>query len=198
MAHIDYYLFTLSPFTYLAGDGLEKVAEKHGATITYKPFQLMKVFEETGTVPVPQRHESRKANRLQELARIAKRNKLPINLQPAHWPTNPVPSCSAIIAAQEAGGGNVGGLAQALLRACWAEEKNIAEDEVVKACLADNGFDPAILDSAMLSAVGTFERNTEEALRAGVFGAPTYVVDDQVFWGQDRISYLDDYLAERG
>ena len=104
MAHIDYYLFTLSPFTYLAGDGLEEVAKKHGATVTYKPFGLLKVFEETGTLPPGQRHPSRQAHRLQELARISKMTGLPLNLRPAHWPTNPVPSMSAIIAAQEAGG----------------------------------------------------------------------------------------------
>ena len=198
MAHIDYFLFTLSPFTYLAGNQLEEIADKHGATITYKPFGLLKVFEETGTLPPGQRHPSRQAHRLQELARISKMNQMDINLKPAHWPTNPVPSMSAIIAAQSAGGGNLGGLVQSLLRACWAEEKDIAEDGVVKAALEDNGFDAKLADSGMLTGSETIERNTNEALERGVFGAPTYLVDDQVIWGQDRLAHLDAYLKELG
>ena len=195
MAHIDYFLFPLSPFTYLAGQGLEEVAAKHGATITYKPFALMKVFEETGTPPVPQRHPSRQAYRLQELQRIAKRNALPITMKPTHWPTNPVPAMAAIIAAQSAGGGDVGQLSFALLRACWAEDKDIAQDDVIAACLKEAGFNPEIGTMALLTGADVIERNTNEALEHDVFGAPSYVVGDQVFWGQDRLAYLDDHLA---
>ncbi|GHA51879.1 2-hydroxychromene-2-carboxylate isomerase [Amylibacter ulvae] len=195
MAHIDYFTFTLSPFAYLAGDGLEQVAKKHGATITYKPMALMSVFEQTGGTPPAQRHESRKNYRMQELMRVSKKLDMKMNFQPAHWPTNPAPSCYAIIAAQEAGGGDVGGLVQSLLRACWAEEKDISQDDVVRACLSANGFDEGLADSGMLTGATIFESNTEEAVQRGVFGAPTYLVDDQVFWGQDRLSYLDDYLA---
>ena len=196
MAHIDYFMFTLSPYSYLGGTELEKIAAKHGASITYKPFALLKVFEETGTLPPGQRHPSRQANRLQELARVSKRTGLPLNLKPAHWPTNPAPSCYAIIAAQEAGGGDLGGLCHSILRACWAEDKDISEDAVVKACLEENGFSAGLADSGLLSGAETFAANTEEALKRGVFGAPSYVVGDEIFWGQDRLSYLDDYLAE--
>ncbi|WGI22645.1 2-hydroxychromene-2-carboxylate isomerase [Amylibacter sp. IMCC11727] len=197
MAHIDYYMITLSPFCYLAGDGLEKIAAKHGATITYKPVNLFQVFAATGGVAPADRHPARQAYRLQELARVAKHNGLPINLKPAHFPTNPAPSCFALIAAQNAGGGDIGGLSHAFMRACWAEEKDVAQDDVVRACLEENGFDPALADSGLLSGAETFERNTEEAIQKGVFGAPMYVVGDQMFWGQDRLSYLDDYLSEQ-
>ena len=197
MAHIDYYMITSSPFCYLAGDGLEKIAAKYGATITYKPVNLFQVFAATGGVAPADRHPARQAYRLQELARVAKRNDLPIILQPAHFPTNPAPSCFALIAAQNAGGGDVGGLSHAFMRACWAEEKDVAQDDVVRACLEENGFDPALADSGLLSGAETFEKNTEEAIQKGVFGAPMYVVGDEMFWGQDRLSYLDDYLAEQ-
>nr|WP_325249369.1 2-hydroxychromene-2-carboxylate isomerase [Amylibacter sp.] len=198
MAHIDYFTITLSPFAYLAGQGLEEVAKKHGATITYKPFNLMQVFEQTGGTPPAKRHPARQAYRMQELARIAKRNNLAINLKPAHFPSNPAPSCYALIAAQNAGGGDLGGLCHAFLRACWAEEKDLADDDVVRACLQAYGFDPKLADSGLLSGAQAFEKNTEEALQRNVFGAPSYVVGDQVFWGQDRLSYLDDYLSEIG
>lgn len=196
MAHIDYYTITLSPFAYLAADGLEQIAAKHGATITYKPVNLMQVFAQTGGVVPAERHPARQAYRMQELTRIAKRQGLPINLKPAFFPTNPAPSCYALIAAQNAGGGDVGGLCRSFLTACWAKEKDLADDTVVRACLAANGFDPSLADSGLLSGAETFERNTEEAIQKGVFGAPTYLVNDQMFWGQDRLSYLDDYLAE--
>ena len=195
MAQIDYYMFPLSPFTYLAGDGLEQVAEKHGATINYKPFQLMQVFAQTGGTPVPERHPSRQAYRIAEIERVAKKQGLTVNAKPAFFPTNPAPASFAIIAAQDAGGGDVGGLCRSLLAAVWAEEKDVAEAEVIRAALEANGFDPNLADSGMLKGAEVFERNTEEALQAQVFGAPSYVVDGQVFWGQDRLEYLDDYLA---
>lgn len=198
MAHIDYYMITLSPFCYLAGDGLEKIAQKHGASITYKPVNLFQVFAQTGGVAPADRHPARQAYRLQELARVSKRMDLPLNLKPSFFPTNPAPSCYALIAAQNAGGGDIGGLAQSFLKACWAEEKDLADDGVVRACLEANGFDSALADSGLLSGAETFEKNTEEAIQKGVFGAPTYVIDDQLFWGQDRLSYLDDYLTEKG
>ncbi|MCP5072484.1 MAG: 2-hydroxychromene-2-carboxylate isomerase [Rhodobacteraceae bacterium] len=198
MPNIDYFMFTLSPFTYLAGNRLEEIAQKHGCGVTYKPFALMKVFEQTGGTPPAQRHDSRKAYRMQELARVARKTGMPINLQPAHFPTNPAPSCYAIIAAQAAGGGDLSGLTRSILRACWAEEKDIAEDAVIAECLTANGFDPGLAMSGLLSGAQEFEANTEEAVQRNVFGAPSYLVDDQVFWGQDRLDYLDDYFSGRG
>ena len=197
MAHIDYFMITLSPFCYLAGDELEQIAEKHGATIAYKPVNLLQIFAATGGIVPADRHPARQAYRMQELTRVAKAKGLPINLKPAFFPSNPVPSCYSIINAQNSGGGDVAGLCQSFLRACWAEEKDVAEDIVLRACLTENGFDPDLVNSGLLSGAVVFERNTEEAIKKGVFGAPTYVVGDQIFWGQDRLSYLDEYLAER-
>ena len=197
MRNIDYYLFTLSPFCYLAGGRLEAIARKHDVRISYRPFDLMKVFSKTGT-PLPKdRHPSRQAYRFQELRRIAEMNSVPINLQPAHWPTGPLPSCRAIIAAGEVGGGNIGGLVHAILRACWVEEKDISEQDVLAECLEKNGFPASVLEEDMAKTAEVFERNTEEALERGVFGAPSYLVDDQLFWGQDRLTYLDAWLDKR-
>lgn len=197
MTRIDYFFSVISPFTYLAGDGLEQIAARHGATISYRPFDIIKVFERTGGTPPAQRHPNRQAYRLQELARISRLNGMTINLQPAHFPTNPAPSSYAIIAAQEAGGGDVGALVRAVLRACWAEEKDIASDEVVQACLQEAGFDPGLASSGLVLGAERYHANTEEAVSRGVFGAPSYLVGDQVFWGQDRLPYLEAHLEGR-
>ncbi|WP_299686145.1 2-hydroxychromene-2-carboxylate isomerase [uncultured Tateyamaria sp.] len=198
MAHIDYYFATLSPYTYLAGKRFEDVAQKHGASVTYKPLDVIALFGRTGGTPPKDRHPNRIEYRAQELVRQAKKHDLPFNLKPAHWPTNAAPSSYAIIAAQSAGGGDLGALVHSVLRAVWAEDRDIAQDDVVKACLSEAGFDPGLADSGLLSGAETYAANLEEAVNAGVFGAPFYIVDgDQRFWGQDKIEDLDAHLAGR-
>ena len=199
MATIDYFYTVLSPFTYLAGDRLERIAAAHGAVINYKPVDVASLLSRTGGVPLPQRHEARKEYRVQELTRIAAAAGMPFNLNPAHWPTNPAPAAYAVIAAQKAGGGDVGALVRGLLAACWAEEKDVAEDEVVKGCLAAAGFDPSLADSGLLVGAEEYAQNLEEAVNRGAFGSPFYIVaeDDARFWGQDRLDALEAHLAGR-
>ena len=112
------------------------------------------------------------------------------------WPTNAAPSSYALIAAQSAGGGDLAGLLQAISRACWAEEKDIAQDDVIKTCLSDACFDPGLADSGLLAGAETYAANLEQAVDRGVFGAPFYVTSDGAhFWGQDRLDDLDWHLA---
>lgn len=194
MTQIDYYFAVLSPYCYLAGTRLEEVAAKHGATINYKPFDIIQGFGRTGGTPPKDRHISRIEYRAQELPRQAKKLGMAFNLKPAHWPTNGAPASYAFIAAQNAGGGDLGLLAHAFTRACWAEEEDIAQDDVIQACLVEAGFDPALADSGLLQGAETYTRNLEDAVDAGAFGAPFYVVGEQRFWGQDRIADVDLYL----
>lgn len=195
MAHIDYYFSTLSPYAYLAGTGLEDIAQRQGATITYKPLDLMALFARTGGQPLKDRHPARRAYRDQEVIRQVKKRGMPFNMSPAFWPFNAAPSCYAIIAAQSEGGGDVGALAHSLLRACWAEDKDAADDSVIRDCLSAAGFDPALADKGLLSGAETYAANLEEAVAANVFGSPFYVVDTgQAFWGQDRLRDLESHL----
>lgn len=195
MPHIDYYFSTISPFTYLAGTGLEEVAARRGATISYKPLDIMALFGRTGGTPPKDRHESRQIYRQQEMRRQAAKRGMPMNMKPAHWPTNPAPSSYAIIAAQSAGGGDLGALCHGYLRACWAEEKDISDDGTVRAGLEAAGFDPGLADSGLLAGAETYAANLEAAVEAGAFGAPFYVVGEERFWGQDRLEDLDLHLA---
>lgn len=196
MAHIDYYFSTLSPFAYIAGTRLEEIAERHGASLTYKPLDIMALFPRTGGVPLPERHPIRQSYRAQDLPRQAKKAGMMLTLKPAHFPTNAAPSSYAIIAAQKAGGGHMGALVHGILRAIWAEERDIADEAVIRDCLDKTGFDPDLASSGLLAGAETYAANLEEAVAAGVFGSPFYVVDDgQIFWGQDRLEDLDLHLS---
>lgn len=185
----------MSPFTYLAGDRLEQIAAKAGATIRYIPLDAPTLFTRTGGQRLAERHPSRLAYRLQELRRQAAKSGLPFTLQPPYFPVNPAPASYAIIAASRAGGGDLPGLVRGFLRAVWVEGRNIAEDEVVRDILAAHGFDPGVSDRYMLAAAETYVANLEEAVSRGVFGVPFYIVGDEMFWGQDRLDDLDLHLA---
>lgn len=197
MANIDYYLGTISPFAYLAGDRLERIAERHGATITYKPLDILQLFDRTGGVRPANRHASRMEYRAQELSRWSDHLGMALNIKPAFWPVNMAPSSYAIIAAQKTGGGDLGGLVQAILRAVWAEDRDISDDAVLRDILGQHGFDPALVDKGLFVGAETYGRNLEQAVEAGVFGSPFYVVQEsgQKFWGQDRLDFLDRHLA---
>lgn len=196
MPHIDYFLSTVSPFTYLAGQRLEEIAAKHGATISYKPLDIGALFVRTGGTPMKDRHPNRLAYRLQEMRRQAAKAGMPINSRPAFWPVNGAPAAYAIIAAQKDGGGDLGKFVHSILRACWAEEKDISQDEVIRACLVNAGFDAGVADKGLFTAADSYEANLEEAIARGVFGSPFYITDkDERFWGQDRLDDLDLVLA---
>lgn len=195
MAQIDYFMAPMSPFTYLAGQRLEAVAAKHGATIRYIPLDPTRLFPRTGGQVLADRHEARKVHRLQEIRRWSVRLGLPLTLNPPYFPVNGAVASYAIIAAQMTGGGDLSGLVAAFPRAVWSEGRNIADEEVVQELLATYGFDPKIADRLMLPAAETYAANLEEAVARGVFGVPFYLVGDERFWGQDRIEDLDLFLS---
>lgn len=198
MPHVDYFFATISPFTYLTGLRPGEIAAAHGASITYKPLDIMGLFARTGGTPPKDRHPNRQDYRLQDMRRRAVVAGLPLNPKPAFWPTNPAPSSYAIIAAQNSGGGDLGALIHGFGRACWADERNIADDDVIRACLSAAGFDPKLADSGLMTGADTYAANLEEAVRRGAFGAPFFITDkDERLWGQDRLDDLDGVLAGR-
>ncbi|HHC30030.1 MAG TPA: 2-hydroxychromene-2-carboxylate isomerase [Rhodobacterales bacterium] len=196
MPKVEVYFSTISPFTYLALPRFRALAEAKGLEVRWKPLDIIALFGRTGGTPVRQRPQARQDYRLADMARQAKRAGMAINVTPAHFPTNAAPSSYAIIAAQQAGGGDLPALVEAVLTACWAEEKDMAEDAVIKGALEAAGFDPGLADSGLFTGAEIYGRNLEEAVRAGVFGAPSFVTEDgALFWGQDRLDDLADHLA---
>jgi 2-hydroxychromene-2-carboxylate isomerase len=199
LAHIEYFFSTVSPFTYLAGTRMEEVAARHGATVTYRPVDIIALFPRTGGAPPKERHPARLDYRLQELKRLSRKFDLPMDLDPPFRAVNAAPSSYAFIAAAKAGGGDLGQLVHAFTGAVWRDRRDIAEDEEIRACLTEAGFDPGLAGMAMLEGAEAYTRNLEDAVSAGVFGAPFYIVDGtEKFWGQDRIADLDAHLAAAG
>ena len=195
LAHIDYYFSVLSPFTYLAGDRLEQVAAKHGVAIAYKPVNVRKLFAEMGGTPPGERHIARQEYRLQDLKHLQKASGLPINLHPTHWPTDQKPASAMIVAAAKTGQ-DAGKLAQAVLRAVWAEEKDIADGDTLVEIAQSAGIDLEAVKPHLAEGAAAFETLTAEAKEAGAFGSPFYIVDGERFWGQDRLDHLDTHLSE--
>lgn len=194
MPTIEYFYSLMSPFTYLAGLGLEEVAASHNAEIVYRPADIAKVFNETGGLPVPKRHPFRQEYRLQELKRLSAMHGHPLNITPKHWPVDAT-LASCCVLAVIASGGDGGQISHALLRACWAEDRDISDPEQVAEILKAQGYDIDPLGTAVEAARPEFDANTQRALDNGVFGAPFYVVDGERFWGQDRLSHLDWHLG---
>jgi len=196
---VEYFFTPVSPFTYLGHERFLAIAGLHGVSIDVKPVDLGPVFAVSGGVPLKQRAPQRQAYRLVELGRWSKHLGLPLNLQPRHFPVPPA-LASKLILASLSQQGAVGALklTGALLRAVWAEERNIAESDTLAAIASEQGFDAASLaERAAASDIGErYEALTQEAIDRQVFGAPTYIYREEPFWGQDRLDFLDRALAK--
>lgn len=186
-----------SPWMYLGGPQLTAIIAKHKAKLELRPYDFRLVVSHTGGIPLRTRPEPRQDYHALELDRWARLLEMPINLKPAHYPpTDQRPAGRMVMAAQQRGMDAMA-LSHAILRALWAEERDIADPhERVK--IADElGLPGAHLQAAEDSASveAEWERNNRDAIAKGVFGAPTYICEDLFLWGQDRLVFLDQHLA---
>ncbi len=195
---IDFYYAMLSPYAYLGFPGFIEIVKKHGAQVNFRPMAMaQKVFPATGGTPVAKRAPERLAYRLVELERWRKHNNMAMNLQPAFFPTDDTLAAGMAIAAREAGV-DIGTFSFSVLRAVWAEERDISDAatllDIAAACNL-NGQELA--QAAQTDAIRTrYDEDTDEAIRRGVFGAPFFFYKDEPFWGQDRLDFLDRALAD--
>lgn len=196
MAEIEYFFTHISPWTYLGHRAFLDLAREHGAKIVCRPVMLSKVFANSGAQPLAERPKARQDYRLVELQRWRDRRGLPLNLKPKHFPTNPGLADRAAIALAAAGV-DPGGFSEAILTACWAEEKDIADPAVVREKLAASGHDAerVLAEADGEAARAAHEKNTADAIALNAIGAPNYVLNGEVFWGQDRLELLGDALA---
>jgi len=193
---IDYFLSLQSPWTYLGHDRLQSIADRHDAKIKLYPVDFARIFSETGGLPLPQRAPARRAYRMAELRRWRDFLELPMVLEPKFFPTAPQPATGMVIAARAAGHDTMA-LAGAILRAVWSQEQDTGDPNVLTAIAAGLGLDGEALisQSAMAKATAQLNDDTDQALTAGVFGAPSYVYRGELYWGQDRLDFLDRALA---
>jgi len=200
MSTIDYFFSTLSTWSYVGSRVFRDLAKRYSVRVHHKPTNLLTLFEATGGLPAGQRPPQRQAWRKIEMKRWSKKRGLPMNLDPAYWPVNPrLADGAVIVATREAGEEAAGQLADALMRAVWEEERNITEPGVVAAIGNENGLEGVrLVDAASRSDISdAIKQNTQEAIDRGLFGAPSYCLGDEFFWGQDRLDMLEDALKDR-
>ncbi len=196
--HIDYYVSLNSPWTHLGAARLETMAARHGASMRIFPVDFGSIFPASGGLPLPKRAPQRQAYRLMELERWRQHLGIPIHIRPKFFPANEALAAQCVIAARETvGDAPAIALAHRVLKALWEEEQDTGDPSTLARLIAEIG-----LDTSALTKLGAEERwaerrarDTQDALARRVFGAPSYVIGDEIFWGQDRLEFVERRLA---
>src|SRR5450755_3812879 len=194
---IEYFFTPQSPWTYLGHERFARIATAAKAKISVLAVDFGRVFPVSGGLPLAKRAPQRQAYRLVELKRFAEFLDLPINLQPRFFPVNGDDAAKLIIAVNERDGSDAAmKIAGTTMRGVWVEQRNIADPSVLQAMLTECGLAASRLDDSQSQAVhDRYEADSQRAIDEGVFGAPCYIFDGEMFWGQDRLDFLERRLA---
>ena len=192
---VDYYFSFQSPWAYIGHDAFSQVARTYGLKVNYKPVVLVDLFSETGGLPLMKRHPVRQRYRMLELQRWRDKRGLKFHLQPANWPFNARLADGVMIAAIDAGIDPEPFMRRAFA-AVWEDQLQLTDPATLIKLADDSGLPGRQLveRSASEEISAAYEQNRQDALAADVFGSPVYVLDGEVFWGQDRIELLADAL----
>jgi 2-hydroxychromene-2-carboxylate isomerase len=190
---VDYFFATMSPWAYLGHARFVRIAQATGADVRVRPMDLGKIFPLSGGLPLAKRAPQRQAYRLVELRRFSEWLQLPLTLQPKFFPVAGDPSARLISVVAERDGTEAAlRLSGAVLTAVWAQERDIADADTLATLLRETGLDAARLaQSQEAAAQALADAHTQAAMDAGVFGAPSYVIDGELFWGQDRLEFVE-------
>lgn len=197
---IDYYFGMLSPFAFLGHDRFVALAERHGKTINYKPSDFIdRIFARTGGLKLHDRSEARQAYRLKELERWSRALGIQMNLRPRHFPVADELAARFAISVDRRGL-DTGAFTHAVLTAVWQEERDVSDPAVLVEIADGLGMPGETLLSEAMSeeALACLEENCDDAVETGVFGTPSYVYDGEVFWGQDRLDFLENAMRGEG
>ena len=199
MSHsVDYFFAPQSPWAYLGHQRFHNILKKSGAAVRVMPFDLGgKVFPISGGLPLGQRAPQRQAYRLTELERFSKWLGAPLHLKPTFFPVSGDDAAKLIIAVDMAVGADAAmNISGAILSAVWSQQRNIADEKTLAELLHEQHLPAACLEQTYSQAVHErYESYTQMAIDAGVFGAPSYVLADEIFWGQDRLDFVERALA---
>ncbi len=192
---VDYYFSFSSPWAYVGHKAFRDVVDSYGLKVNHKPVILVDLFSETGGLPLIKRHPVRQRYRMVELQRWRDKRGLNFHFQPKHVPLNARLADGVVIAAIELGLEPDPFLRRAF-KAVWEDELNLADPAVVAKIADDAGLpgDKLVERSGSDEISAAYEQNRQDAITADVFGSPVYVLDGEVFWGQDRIELLADAL----
>ncbi len=192
---VDYYFSFQSPWAYIGHHLFCEVAKTHDLKVNYKPVVLVDLFSETGGLPLMKRHPVRQRYRMFELQRWRDKRGLKFHLQPANWPFNARLADGVVIAAIEAGLDPEPFMRRAFA-AVWEDQLNLADPATLIKLANESGLPgKQLVERSGSEEIGAaYEQNRQHALAADVFGSPVYVLDGEVFWGQDRIELLADAL----
>ncbi len=190
---IDYYFTPQSPWTYLGHERFVGIARASGRAVRILPTDFGKVFAVSGGLPLGQRAPQRQAYRLVELQRFSDHLKLDLNVKPAFFPVSGDAAARLIIAVDQQDGPDAAmQLGSAIFSSVWAHQRNIADDAVLAGLLAACALGAARLTQSHSAEVqAQYDANTQRAIDHGIFGAPSYVLDGEIFWGQDRLDFLE-------
>ncbi len=189
---IDYWFTLASPWAFFGHQAFLDLAKREGVAIRYKPVSLGEVFSETGGLPLPKRHPARQRYRILELQRWREARGIPLKIHPKHWPL-PIALPDRTIVAVAESGADPGAYVRRAFEAIWVEDGDLREDAKLVELLNAAGHDGnAMLASAKSDKIGAiYEARAQEAVEANVIGSPCYVLDGEVFWGQDRLGLLE-------
>lgn len=197
---IDYYVSLNSPWTHLGAARLEAMAARHDAAVRIYPVDFATIFPASGGLPLPKRSPQRQAYRMMELRRWRERLGIPIHLQPKFFPAREALPAHAVVGVRESmGDAPALALAHAVLKALWEEERDTGDAGTLAAIATSIGLDGAAVLRLAEEPRWAERRmaDTQAALERGVFGAPSYVLGDEIFWGQDRLDFLEEALGRR-
>src|SRR5262245_35887606 len=188
---IDYYFTLASPWAFLGPRPFLDLAKAHNATIRYRPVDVGEVFPHTGGLPLPKRHPARQRYRILELQRWREARGVALKIHPQHWPF-PVATANRAIVALAESGADPGAYTQRAFEGVWVNDEDLSQDDTLLALLEACGHDGAkTLAAAKSDSVAAiYARHGEEAVATNVIGSPCYVLDGEVFWGQDRLDLV--------
>jgi 2-hydroxychromene-2-carboxylate isomerase len=194
---VDYYFAPQSPWMFLGHARFRDLLTRTGTAVRVLPVDYGRIFPVSGGLPLPQRAPQRQAYRLVELRRFSQFLGIPLNVQPRHFPVAGDPAGLLITAVALADGADPAlDLTGAIAAAIWQRELDVADAAVLAQLLHELGLPATRLNEAASDPVRqAYDEHTRQAIDAGVFGAPSYVIDGEIFWGQDRLGLLEQRLT---
>jgi 2-hydroxychromene-2-carboxylate isomerase len=192
--HLTVYFSLLSPWAYIGHAELQGIVARHGLRVDYRPVALSQVFPESGGLPLAKRHPLRQKYRIYELQRWRDKRGLNFHLHPRFWPLDPSLG-DRVICAMTLAGVDPEPFIAAAFSGIFERQRDLADPKTIAETLEEAGYEPKWLQQADGEAELQYQRNLASALETGVFGSPSYMLDGEVFWGQDRLELLDDALT---